>query len=76
MAKNSPHHNPDLCPECGSDRLARGRSLFRALGGFAIVIICGLLALPTLGVSLIFMIWGVFLILERTTCRDCGWSKR
>jgi hypothetical protein len=38
-----------------------------------IVLAMGLIAVPTLGVSLIFMLWGVFLIKERPICQECGW---
>jgi hypothetical protein len=38
-----------------------------------IVLTMGLIAVPTLGVSLIFMLWGVFLIKERPICQECGW---
>ena len=41
--------------------------------GVMIVLAMGLIAVPTLGVSLIFMLWGVFLIKERPICQECGW---
>lgn len=74
-AKRPDPNIPERCPECGGQDLKRGRAWLRALGGFVIVILGCLFAIPTLGLSLVFTLWGVFLIIERTTCRECGWQS-
>ncbi|MEC9396930.1 MAG: hypothetical protein VYE40_17380 [Myxococcota bacterium] len=64
---------PSHCPECSSSRIVVKRSWPRVFAGVMIVLAMGLIAVPTLGVSLIFMLWGVFLIKERPICQECGW---
>ena len=65
----------DACPECGSQELVRGRAWVRATLGVGIVILGCALAIPTLGGSLVLTLWGVFLVIERTRCRECGWRS-
>ncbi len=35
-----------------------------------------LAAFPTVCASFILAVWGVFLMLPRHRCKDCGWKKR
>lgn len=54
----------------------RRRSIFGLGFGWALVMIGFLGAIPTLGVSIIAAIWGVFLMVPKHRCKDCGWKKR
>jgi hypothetical protein len=67
---------PDECPDCGSERVVRKRSIFGIIFGWAMVMIGFLGAIPTLGVSIIVGLWGVFLMVPRLRCKSCGWNKR
>ena len=67
---------PSKGPECSSTDVVIRRSWPRVFAGIFIVLAMGLIAVPTLGVSLIFMLWGVFLIKERPICQDCGWMPK
>lgn len=50
------------------------RVWWKVVAGVLITLLCTALALPTLGVSVVPMIWGIFLILKRPRCQDCGWE--
>ena len=67
---------PHVCPACGERQVRQKRNVFHVLGGVLVVLVCGACALQTLGGSLIFMIWGIFLINPKRRCRACGWSER
>lgn len=65
------------CPSCREKgTLVERRHAGRFIVGLVVTIICGLLAVPTLGVSAIFMIWGVMQMLKIPTCTRCGWHER
>lgn len=64
-----------VCPDCGAQALVHKRHFWRVLVGLFVTLICGLLAVPTLGVSVVFMIWGVMQTLKVDTCKECGWSE-
>lgn len=67
---------PDECPDCESTRVHRGRSLPGLIFG-ALLVLFGFLAFfPTLGVSFIAAIFGVFMMVPRHRCDECGWSRR
>jgi DNA-directed RNA polymerase subunit RPC12/RpoP len=67
---------PAECPDCGSDRVIRKRSIFGVIIGWTFVMIGFLGAIPTLGVSIILGLWGVFLMVPKLRCKACGWKKR
>lgn len=67
---------PPTCPECDSERLRHGRRPIGYPVGALFVLIGFLAALPTLGFSFILTLFGVFLMVPRTRCRDCGYSER
>ena len=67
---------PAECPDCGSDRVVRSRSFFGLVFGWALVMVGFVAAIPTLGVSCIVAIWGVFLMVPKHRCKDCGWKRR
>ena len=69
MTQNSSPTRP--CPVCQTPMVLKRQPLHTLLG-VVIVVICGLLAVPTLGVSLIFMLWGIFLLEARPQCPSCG----
>ena len=65
------------CPSCHKkDTIVARRHAGRFIVGLLVTIVCGLLAVPTLGVSAIFMIWGVMQMLKIPTCTTCGWHER
>ncbi len=68
-------HTAKRCPSCKEmtveERLHPGRVLI----GLVVTIVCGFLAVPTLGVSLIFMMWAIMYMIKRPTCTACGWKK-
>lgn len=68
-------HPTRKCPSCGSHDVEHKNTPARIISGVLITLICGLLAVPTLGVSAIFMIWGIMLAIKRPTCNACGWRK-
>lgn len=63
------------CPSCGEQSLKEKLHPGRVLVGVVVTVVCGLLAVPTLGISLIFMLWGVMFMVKRPTCTSCGWRK-
>jgi predicted RNA-binding Zn-ribbon protein involved in translation (DUF1610 family) len=67
---------PAECPDCGSERVIRKRSIFGVIFGWALVMIGFLGAIPTMGVSIIVGIWGVFMMVPKFRCKACGWKKR
>lgn len=64
------------CPECNSERVVRRRSIFGVIFGWSLVMIGFVGAIPTLGVSGILALWGVFLMVPKHRCKDCGWKRR
>jgi hypothetical protein len=43
----------------------------------SLLVLIGFLAFfPTLGISFIAAVFGVFMIVPRHRCKDCGWSER
>jgi len=46
------------------------------LGGWCLVVVGFLAAFPTMCISFILSIWGVFLILPKHRCKDCDWKAR
>lgn len=64
---------PKKCAQCGSEQVRLKRSWPKVAAGVLIVLVSCALAIPTLGVSLIFMIWGIFLVRQNPTCAECGW---
>lgn len=56
--------------------MARSRSLFGFVAG-ALLVLFGFLAFfPTLGVSFIAAVFGVFMMMPRHRCGECGWNER
>lgn len=80
---NTPHATTDRkldghftrCPECGAEDLKTSRALWRLLVGGPIALVGLALALPTLGVTLVLFIWGVFIVQPRKRCTRCGWKQ-
>jgi hypothetical protein len=62
------------CPRCKTPTLAK-RTLWRLLLGAALVFLSFLLFFPTVGVSFILGIYGVFLMVPRRECAQCGWHE-
>jgi hypothetical protein len=54
----------------------RRRSVFGVIFGWALVMVGFVGAIPTLGVSGILALWGVFLMVPKHRCKDCGWKRR
>lgn len=65
-----------VCPECGHEDLNRRRSAVGFAFGAILLMLGFLVALPTLGASMILCVVGVFMMVPRTRCPECGWSKR
>lgn len=72
------HHRqqPDACPDCGSEHIVTGRSIFGVVMGAILVLVGFLAAFPTLCASFILSVWGVFMMSPRHRCKSCGWKKR
>ena len=67
---------PETCPECKGTRIKTSRRPLASLVGIVIVFLGSAVAIPTFGLSLIVVIWGVFLTLPKHRCKDCGWSQK
>ena len=76
MNQSAPTESHEVCPECGSQRLTRGRSATGFVAGALLVLIGFLGFLWTLGLSFVLALWGVFLMVPHTKCRACGWKMR
>ena len=75
VAKRAVKHK--VCPSCRAEEtVVERRHAGRFVVGLIVTILCGLLAVPTLGVSAIFMIWGVMQMVKIPTCTACGWHER
>ncbi|MFP4598415.1 MAG: hypothetical protein ACOC9W_01905 [Persicimonas sp.] len=44
--------------------------------GWLLIMVGFLAFFPTLGVSFIAAVFGVFLMVPRHRCSDCGWNRR
>ncbi len=64
------------CPECKGSRVKTSRRRLGSLLGIVIVFLGSAIAIPTFGLSLIAVIWGVFLTLPYHRCKDCGWTQK
>ncbi|TDP73579.1 hypothetical protein [Bradymonas sediminis] len=67
---------PAHCPECGSDSVHTRRSIIGVVFGWILVTVGFLAAFPTMCISFILSIWGVFLIMPKHRCKDCRWKTR
>lgn len=64
------------CPKCKSERIKTSRRPMASLLGIVIVFLGSAIAIPTFGLSLIAVIWGVFLTLPKHKCQNCGWTQK
>jgi len=69
-----PHNFPKKCPECHSTKIEKRRSIFRILLGMVLIFLGIVFAIPTVGLSLVLLLWGVFLTAPRPACAECGWK--
>jgi predicted Zn-ribbon and HTH transcriptional regulator len=66
---------PTHCPKCGSDELKATRSPLRFILGVLLAAAGLLTALFTLGMSLVFALVGMSLMMKRLRCQRCGWES-
>lgn len=62
------------CPNCESVNVKQAKHTTGV--GWGLFVIGGLLALPTLGVSLLLCLFAMFCTERRGRCRDCRWRWR
>ncbi len=56
--------------------MRKKRSFFGVIFGWLLIMVGFLAFFPTLGVSFIAAVFGVFLMVPRHRCSDCGWNRR
>lgn len=65
---------PTRCPQCRAD-LEERRPIWKLLMGAFLVLMAFLLFLPTIGVSFILGVYGVFMMIPRRECVACQWHE-
>lgn len=61
------------CPQCGCEQLEPHRALWRVAVGLVLAGVGVLGALFTLGLTLVFALVGMALLMPRLRCTRCGW---